>query len=107
MKFGIIPELVGRLPVITTLQDLKKEDLIRILTEPHNALCRQYEQLLDFDQVQLQFEPEALEAAVIGRVLEEGGFPYCHVRLGNTASESLQKKLGLVFDEGRTLCWLE
>lgn len=50
---------------------------------------------------------EALEAAVIGRVLEEGGFPYCHVRLGNTASESLQKKLGLVFDEGRTLCWLE
>ena len=62
LKFGIIPELVGRLPVITTLQDLKKEDLIRILTEPHNALCRQYEQLLDFDQVQLQFEPEALEA---------------------------------------------
>lgn len=50
---------------------------------------------------------EALEAAVIGRVLEQGGFPYCHVRLGNTASESLQKKLGLVFDEGRTLCWLE
>ena len=62
LKFGIIPELVGRLPVITTLRDLKKEDLIRILTEPHNALCRQYEQLLDFDQVQLQFEPEALEA---------------------------------------------
>ncbi len=62
LKFGIIPELVGRLPVITTLQDLKKEDLIRILTEPHNALCRQYEQLLDFDQVQLQFEPAALEA---------------------------------------------
>ena len=60
-KFYIM-ELVGRLPVITTLQDLKKEDLIRILTEPHNALCRQYEQLLDFDQVQLQFEPEALEA---------------------------------------------
>ena len=50
---------------------------------------------------------EALEAAVIARVLEAGGFPYCHVRLGNTASESLQEKLGLVFDQGRTLCWLE
>ena len=47
LKFGIIPELVGRLPVITTLQDLKKEDLIRILTEPKNALCRQYAQLLE------------------------------------------------------------
>lgn len=50
---------------------------------------------------------EALEAAVIGRVLDQGGFPYCHVRLGNTASESLQEKLGLVFDERRTLVWLE
>ena len=50
---------------------------------------------------------EALEAAVIGRVLDQGGFPYCHVRLGNTASESLQEKLGLVFDEKRTLVWLE
>lgn len=50
---------------------------------------------------------EALEAAVIGRVLDQGGFPYCHVRLGNTASESLQEKLGLVFDGKRTLVWLE
>lgn len=61
LKFGIIPELVGRLPVITTLRDLKKEDLIRILTEPKNALTKQYEALLSMDQVELEIQPEALE----------------------------------------------
>ena len=62
LKFGIIPELVGRLPVITALQDLKKEDLVRILVEPKNALTRQYEQLFAMDNVVLEFTPEALEA---------------------------------------------
>ena len=62
LKFGIIPELVGRLPVITSLTDLKKEDLVRILTEPKNALCRQYEKLLSFDNVELEFREGALEA---------------------------------------------
>ncbi|MBR4109866.1 MAG: ATP-dependent Clp protease ATP-binding subunit ClpX [Oscillospiraceae bacterium] len=62
LKFGIIPELVGRMPVITSLQDLKKEDLIRILTEPKNALTKQYEALLGMDHVLLEFEPAALEA---------------------------------------------
>ena len=61
LKFGIIPELVGRMPVITTLQDLKKEDLIRILTEPKNALTKQYEALLEMDHVKLEFQPEALD----------------------------------------------
>ena len=62
LKFGIIPELVGRMPVITSLQDLKKEDLIRILTEPKNALTKQYEALLEMDHVRLEFESAALEA---------------------------------------------
>ena len=62
LKFGIIPELVGRLPVITCLQDLKKEDLIRVLTEPKNALTKQYERLLQLDNVELEFKKEALEA---------------------------------------------
>ena len=62
LKFGIIPELVGRMPVITTLESLKKEDLVRILTEPKNALCKQYRKLLEYDQVSLSFEEEALEA---------------------------------------------
>lgn len=62
LKFGIIPELVGRLPVITSLHSLKKEDLVRILTEPKNALCKQYRKLLEYDQVNLSFEEEALDA---------------------------------------------
>ena len=62
LKFGIIPELVGRLPVITSLESLSRDDLVRILTEPKNALCRQYKRLLQFDNVELEFEPAALEA---------------------------------------------
>ncbi len=62
LKFGIIPELVGRLPVVTSLGNLKKEDLVRILTEPKNALCRQYRKLLELDHVKLDFELAALEA---------------------------------------------
>lgn len=62
LKFGIIPELVGRLPVITALQDLKKEDLVRILVEPKNALTKQYEKLFAMDHVSLEFTPEALDA---------------------------------------------
>lgn len=60
LKFGIIPELVGRLPVITSLNSLTKEDLVRILTEPKNALVRQYQKLLELDQVELAFENDAL-----------------------------------------------
>jgi len=62
LKFGIIPELVGRMPVISSLADLRKEDLIRILQEPKNALCKQYEKLLSYDGVELEFQPAALEA---------------------------------------------
>ena len=62
LKFGIIPELVGRLPVITSLRDLKKEDLVRILIEPKNALIKQYQQLLAMDNVELEIRDDALEA---------------------------------------------
>ncbi len=62
LKFGIIPELVGRLPVIAPLDSLSREDLVRILTEPKNALLKQYEQMFAYDKVELTFEPEALEA---------------------------------------------
>ncbi len=62
LKFGIIPELIGRLPVIVPLNSLKREDLIRILKEPKNALTRQYKALLNYDNVELIFEEEALEA---------------------------------------------
>ncbi len=62
LKFGIIPELVGRLPVITNLESLKKEDLVRILKEPKNALTRQYQKLLEMDGVELEIQEEALDA---------------------------------------------
>jgi ATP-dependent Clp protease ATP-binding subunit ClpX len=62
LKFGIIPELIGRLPVTVPLNSLGKEDLIRILKEPKNALTRQYKALLGYDDVELVFEEDALEA---------------------------------------------
>ena len=62
LKFGIIPELVGRLPVIAPLDSLKREDLVRILTEPKNALVKQYEKLFSYDKVELTFAEGALEA---------------------------------------------
>ena len=62
LKFGIIPELVGRLPVITALDALTREDLVKILTQPKNALVKQYQKLFSYDGAQLTFEPGALEA---------------------------------------------
>ena len=62
LKFGIIPELVGRLPVITSLNELNSDDMIRILTEPKNALCKQYKKIFSLDGVELEFTPEALQA---------------------------------------------
>ena len=63
-SFGLIPELVGRLPVLTFMQPLGREALLRILTEPKNAIVRQYERLFAMDGVELKFEPEVLEYIV-------------------------------------------
>jgi ATP-dependent Clp protease ATP-binding subunit ClpX len=62
LKYGLIPEFVGRLPVISTLRSLDEEDLVRILTEPKNALVRQYRQFFRYDKVDLNFTDEALKA---------------------------------------------
>lgn len=64
LKFGLIPEFVGRLPIVTTLEELDKEALINILTKPKNALVKQYKKLLAMDGVDLEFKPEAVEAIV-------------------------------------------
>ena len=69
LKFGLIPELIGRLPVVATLDSLKRDDLVRILTEPKNAMTKQYEELMKMDGVELIFEPEALEA-IADRAIE-------------------------------------
>lgn len=61
-KFGLIPEFIGRLPIIASLNQLTKEDLVQILTEPKNALVKQYQQLLKMDNVDLEFKSDALDA---------------------------------------------
>ena len=60
VRYGLMPELIGRLPIITTLSPLQEEDLVRILTEPKNAITKQYQELLSMDGVKLQFEDDAL-----------------------------------------------
>ena len=64
LKFGLIPEFVGRLPIIATLKELDKQALIDIVTKPKNALVKQYQKLFEIDNVQLEFEEDALEQIV-------------------------------------------
>ena len=64
LKFGLIPEFIGRLPIVATLRDLDKETLIKILEEPKNSLVKQYQKLFEIDGVELVFEREALESIV-------------------------------------------
>jgi ATP-dependent Clp protease ATP-binding subunit ClpX len=73
LKFGMIPEFIGRLPVITTVANLDREALIRILTEPKNALVRQYKRLFDLDSVELEFSDDALEAIADQAILRGTG----------------------------------
>jgi ATP-dependent Clp protease ATP-binding subunit ClpX len=62
IKYGLIPEFVGRLPVVGTLQELDKQALIQILTQPRNAITRQYQKLFEYENVKLRFTDDALEA---------------------------------------------
>ena len=64
LKFGMIPELVGRLPIVTSLEELSREALIEIATKPKNALVKQYKKLVELDGVELEFSPDALEVIV-------------------------------------------
>ena len=73
LRFGLIPELVGRLPVIATMEELDQEDLIRILCEPKNALTRQYEKLFSYDNISLQFTQGALEAIASEAIKRKSG----------------------------------
>ena len=73
MKFGLIPEFVGRLPVITTVSPLDRDALVRILTEPRNALVKQYKRMFEIDGVELEFTPEAIEAVADQALLRGTG----------------------------------
>ena len=69
LKFGLIPEFIGRLPVFATLDKLDRDTLVTILTEPKNALVKQYKTLMSFDDVELEFEPDAI-VAIADKALE-------------------------------------
>ncbi len=73
VKFGIIPEFVGRMPVITALKELSRDDLIRVLREPRNAIIRQFEAMMSFEGVELEFTKEALEAVADAAVKRHTG----------------------------------
>lgn len=73
MKFGMIPEFIGRLPVITSVHNLDREALLQILIEPRNALVKQYQRLFELDGVELDFEREALEAIADQAILRQTG----------------------------------
>lgn len=72
-KFGMIPEFIGRLPIIFTLQTLSKNLLVKILSEPRNAILKQYQKLLALDEVKLEFDEGALEAIAEKALLKETG----------------------------------
>jgi ATP-dependent Clp protease ATP-binding subunit ClpX len=73
LKFGLIPEFVGRLPISVSLDNLDKAALVRILTEPKNAIIKQYQKLLHLDRAELQFTPDALDAAADCALLQKTG----------------------------------
>jgi ATP-dependent Clp protease ATP-binding subunit ClpX len=73
LRFGMIPELVGRLPVLVALESLDEEALVRILVEPRNALTKQYKKLFDLEGVGLTFDPEALRAAARKAITRQTG----------------------------------
>jgi ATP-dependent Clp protease ATP-binding subunit ClpX len=73
LKFGLIPEFIGRLPVISSVHSLDKEALVRILSEPKNALVKQYKKLFEFDQVELEFSEDALKAVSDQAILRGTG----------------------------------
>ena len=73
LQYGLIPEFIGRLPIIATLKDLNKEALINILTKPKNALIKQYEKMFDMENVKLTFTDDALESIADRALIRETG----------------------------------
>ena len=73
VKFGLIPEFTGRLPVITTMKELSEDDLVRVLTEPKNSLVKQYQKLLAMDGVELKFEKDALKELAKSALVRKTG----------------------------------
>jgi ATP-dependent Clp protease ATP-binding subunit ClpX len=99
VKFGLIPEFVGRIPVITHLDELSEEDLVRVLTEPKNALVRQYQKLFELDKVTLRFTQDALQAVARQAIEQKTGARGLRNVLENTMLDimySLPSEKGLL-----------
>lgn len=119
LDFGLIPELLGRLPVLTTTQPLSEEDLVRILTEPKHALVKQFRALFAMDGIDLQFDPEALKA--IGReankrptgaralrsIIEDLLRPYSYEYRGNPEVKVIRVTPEMVEGKGEALVTTE
>jgi len=73
LKYGLIPEFIGRLPVVVTLDPLSQDDLVHILTQPKNAIVKQYQKFFSLDNVELEFTPEALQAAAEEAIARKAG----------------------------------
>ena len=73
VSYGLIPELVGRLPIIASLNEITEEDMVRILTEPKNSLIKQYKKLFSIDEVELNFEEDALRAIATKAIKRKTG----------------------------------
>jgi len=73
VKFGVIPELIGRLPIVVTFEDLNEESLVKILTEPKNAIIKQFQKMFELDNIILEFTPESLKAIACEAILRKTG----------------------------------
>ncbi|MDG2267474.1 MAG: AAA family ATPase, partial [Alphaproteobacteria bacterium] len=89
LQYGLIPEFIGRLPIIATLKDLNKSALISILTEPKNALIKQYEKMFDMEGVKLTFTDNALEAIADKALIRETGARGLRSILENTLVDTM------------------
>ncbi len=103
VKYGLIPELVGRLPVIATLEELDKNALVAILKEPKNALCKQYEKIMAYDDIQLYFEDKALEAIAEEAIKRETGARGLRSIMENTMMPSMYELPSMTNVESMTV----
>ena len=101
VKFGLVPELVGRLPIITTLDEMDEDSLIRILTEPKNALMKQYEKLFSYDSISLDIEPDALREIAARAIAQNTGARGLRAILENVLMQTMFDALRRM--SGR--CW--
>jgi len=104
VKFGIIPEMIGRLPIIVTFHDLDKSALVKILTEPKNALIKQYQKLFELDDVKLEFSPESLDAIAEQAMNRKTGARGLRSILENILMESQFDLPGLAKQNVKKLC---